>query len=72
MVAPLTKLRTDDGRLIPIEVMGESILINGKDISGNLGSKTTQGANSPIIEDVTGSQITTVTAALYPGSQITQ
>ena len=53
------RLKADDGRLIPIEVMGESILINGKDISGNLGSKSTQGANSPIIEDVTGSQITT-------------
>lgn len=53
------RIRADDGRLIPIEVLGESLLVNGKDISGNLGSKTTHGANSPIIEDVRGSQIST-------------
>jgi hypothetical protein len=53
------RLRADDGRLIPIEVLGESILVNGKDLSGNLGSKTTTGANSPIIEGVNNSQITT-------------
>jgi hypothetical protein len=53
------RLQADDGRLIPIEVLGESILVDGKDMSGNLGSKTTHGANSPIIEDVNGSQITT-------------
>lgn len=53
------RLVADDGRLIPIEVLGQSILVDGKDLSGNLGSKTTQGANSPIIENVTGSQIAT-------------
>ncbi len=34
-------------------------MLNGIDISGNLGSKTTHGDNSPIIEDVQNSQITT-------------
>jgi len=53
------RLKTDDGRLIPVSVIGESILVDGKDLSGNLGSKTTNGDNSPIIEDVSGSQITT-------------
>ena len=53
------RLKADDGRSIPIEVFGESILLNGKDISGNLGSKITHGANSPIIEDVNNSQIST-------------
>jgi hypothetical protein len=53
------RIRADDGRVIPLEVLGESLLVNGKDISGNLGSKTTHGANSPIIEDVSGSQIST-------------
>jgi hypothetical protein len=52
-------IRTDDGRRIPIEVFGESILVDGKDVSGNLGSKTTYGSHSPIIEDVRNSQITT-------------
>src|SRR5262249_31353546 len=56
-VQPL--LTADDGRRIPIEVIGESVLINGKDISGNLGSRTTYGSNSPIVEDIRNSQITT-------------
>ena len=60
-VQPL--LTADDGRRIPIEVIGESVLINGKDISGNLGSKTTYGSNSPIIEDIRNSQITTGNAS---------
>lgn len=33
-----------------VKIVGETVLINGKDISGNLGSKTTYGNNSPIIE----------------------
>jgi hypothetical protein len=53
------RLKADDGRLIPVEVLGQSILVDGKDLSGNLGSKTTHGSNSPIIENVSGSQIAT-------------
>jgi len=53
------RLKADDGRRIPIEVFGESILVDGKDLSGNLGSKTTYGTNSPIVENVRNSQITT-------------
>jgi hypothetical protein len=59
------RLVADDGRLIPVEVLGQSILVDGKDLSGNLGSKTTHGPNSPIIEDVSNSQIAT-----GPGSTI--
>jgi hypothetical protein len=40
-----------------IKVIGETILLNGKDITGNLGSKTTHGNYSPIIEEVNNSQI---------------
>jgi hypothetical protein len=53
------RLRCDDGQLVPVEVFGDSVLVNGKDLSGNLGSKTTHGANSPIIEDISNSQIAT-------------
>ena len=60
-----SRLMADDGRPISVEVFGQSILIDGKDLSGNLGSKTTSGTNSPIIENVTGSQIAT-----GPGSSI--
>ena len=56
-------ITADDGRRVPIEVIGESVLINGKDISGNLGSKTTYGSNSPIVEDIRNSQITTGSAS---------
>ena len=51
------KLIADDGRRVPVEVFGQSVLVDGKDLSGNLGSRTTHGANSPIIENVTGGQI---------------
>lgn len=61
------RLKADDGRKIPVEVFGGSILVDGKDLSGNLGSKTTYGSNSPIVEDVRNSQITT-----GAGSPITQ
>lgn len=61
------RLKADDGREIPVEVFGGSILVNGKDLSGNLGSRTTYGSNSPIVEDVRNSQITTGS-----GSPITQ
>jgi hypothetical protein len=61
------RLKADDGRQIPVEVFGGSILVDGKDLSGNLGSKTTYGSNSPIVEDVRNSQITT-----GAGSPITQ
>lgn len=47
---------TDKG-MIRIEIIGETVLLDGKDISGNLGSKTTYGPNSPIVENVKDSQI---------------
>ena len=53
------KLVADDGQRVPVELFGDSILVGGKDISGNLGSKTTHGANSPIIENVRNSQLAT-------------
>jgi NADH:ubiquinone oxidoreductase subunit len=49
----------DNWRRVPVVVTGDSILVNGKDISGNLGSKTTHGTNSPIIENVRDSQVAT-------------
>jgi len=52
----LQTVLTDKG-MVSIKIMGETILLNGKDISGNLGSKITHGDNSPIIEDVKDSQI---------------
>ena len=36
---------------------GKTIIVNGKDITGNLGNKTTYGANSPIIENIKDSQV---------------
>jgi hypothetical protein len=53
------RIIADDGRRIPVEVFGQSVLVDGKDLSGNLGSKTTYGTNSPIIEGVRNSQVTT-------------
>lgn len=53
------KFFADDGQRIPVELFGDTILVGGKDISGNLGSKTTHGANSPIIENVQNSQLAT-------------
>ena len=47
---------TYKGKVI-IQITGETFLLNGKDISGNLGSKITHGDNSPIIEDIEDSQI---------------
>lgn len=52
-----TKAIPTDKGIIRIEIVGETILINGKDISGNLGSKITHGNNSPIIGDVKDSQV---------------
>ena len=49
----------DKGGRVAIVITGDSMLVNGKDISGNLGSKTTHGANSPIIENIRNSQIAT-------------
>lgn len=49
---------TDNG-VTKLEVHGETILLNGKDITGNLGSKITNGPNSPIFGDINGSQIAT-------------
>jgi hypothetical protein len=44
---------------VSLRIEGETFLLNGKDMSGNLGSKTTHGNNSPIIENVQNSLITT-------------
>lgn len=40
-----------------IERKGGTVLVDGKDITGNLGSKTTYGRNSPIIGDIEDSQV---------------
>jgi hypothetical protein len=58
-IGHLTEVISTDKGIARIEIMGSTILINGKDITGNLGSKTTHGPNSPIIEDVRNSQVTT-------------
>jgi len=42
---------------ISIDRRGNTVLVNGRDITGNLGSKTTYGRNSPIMEDVKDSQV---------------
>lgn len=48
----------DTGKTRKLTVLGgETVMVDGQDISGNLGSKTTHGDNSPIIEDVKDSQI---------------
>ena len=49
-------MMTDKG-MVRIKIIGETVLLNGRDISGNLGSKVTHGDNSPIIEDVKDSQL---------------
>lgn len=36
---------------------GKTIIVNGKDITGNLGNKTTYGSNSPIINNIEDSQV---------------
>lgn len=54
-----TGIRADNGNFVGIEIKGHTVLLDGKDITGNLGSKTTYGDNSPIIEDIQNSQITT-------------
>jgi len=38
-------------------IMGETIIVNGKDITGNLGSKTTYGDYSPIIDNIDSSTV---------------
>lgn len=50
-------IKADDGRTISLMATGDSLLVDGKDVSGNLGSKTTYGAGSPIIENNRGSRI---------------
>ncbi|MBN1694661.1 hypothetical protein JW879_04565 [candidate division WOR-3 bacterium] len=52
----IEKIKTNEGE-ISIKIMGKTVLLDGKDISGNLGSKITYGDNSPIMEDVDNSQI---------------
>ena len=50
-------IHADDGRAIGLVATGESLLVDGKDVTGNLGSKTTYGANSPIIDNIKDSQV---------------
>ena len=52
-------LKTDSGKDVVWKFSGGTIFLDGKDISGGLGDKTTFGPNSPIIEDVQNSQFTT-------------
>lgn len=47
----------DDRREISVTIMGESMIVDGKDVTGNLGSKTTYGANSPILGSINSSQV---------------
>lgn len=47
---------TNKGKLA-IKIMGNTILVNGKDITGNLGSEITHGNFSPIIKNVNDSSI---------------
>jgi hypothetical protein len=54
VVATIT---ADDKTNFSVMITGESMLVNGKDVTGNLGSKTTYGSNSPIIEGNQNSQI---------------
>lgn len=48
-----------DKGVVQLKKMGDTILLNGKDITGNLGSKTTYGDKSPIIETKDNSLVTT-------------
>ena len=52
-------MNTKDNRVVRIHVMGDTILLNGKDITGNLGSKITYGDKSPIIETGDNNLVTT-------------
>jgi hypothetical protein len=45
------------GEPVKFQVMGETILLNGRDVSGTLGKKETHGDYSPIIENVEDSKI---------------
>lgn len=49
----------ENGKMVRLKIMGDTVLIDGKDISGNLGNKTTHGSNSPIIETPINSPFTT-------------
>jgi hypothetical protein len=49
--------QNDEGKKIIIEIMGKTILLDGKDITGNLGSKITHGNYSPILENIDNSPI---------------
>ena len=51
--------RADDGSVLRIKILGDTVLINGKDVTGNLGSKVTHGDNSPIIDNIRNSQVAT-------------
>lgn len=42
-----------------IKIMGDTVFIDGKDVTGTLGSKNTYGDNSPIVENNTDSHIAT-------------
>jgi len=49
--------QNEEGKKIIIEIMGKTILLDGKDITGNLGSKITHGNYSPILENIDNSPI---------------
>jgi len=47
----------NDTSIVRIKVMGDTVFLNGKDITGTLSSNTTYGNNSPIIQNNTNSNI---------------
>ena len=51
--------RQGNGETVRIKVIGETILLDGEDISGKLGNKVTYGDNSPIIGPTKNSDFTT-------------
>ncbi len=44
----------NQGQLVKGQIMGNSIFINGEEITGNLGNKTTYGDYSPIVGENNG------------------
>lgn len=42
---------------VGVSIQGKTILLDGKDITGHLGNKTTYGKNSPIIDRIDNSEL---------------